>query len=105
MAYHGSIMTRLRIVPRDDSVAFPGMPVTLSVDLGGDSQVLLVPRRENTYASVGVVAEASEGVKGGGRRVAVALTPLHRGVPGRAVVDPDGVLRVDVEPRPDQPAP
>src|SRR5712691_7457402 len=95
-------MNRLRIVPLDDAVVFPGMPVTLSVDVGGDERVLLVPRHDNTYASVGVVAEVSERMRLAGRGLAVSLTALHRGIPGAAGADPDGVLRVDVEARPDE---
>ena len=45
-------MSRLRIIPLDDEVVFPGMPVTLSVDVGSDTRVLLVPRRQNIYAGV-----------------------------------------------------
>ena len=37
-------MENLRIIPLDDVVAFPGMPVTLGVDVGADSLVLLLPR-------------------------------------------------------------
>ena len=29
-------MNRLRIIPLDDTVVFPGMPVTLTVDAGSD---------------------------------------------------------------------
>src|SRR5258706_2962552 len=95
-------MNRLRIVPLDDAVVFPGMPVTLSVDVGRDEQVLLVPRHDNTYASVGVVADVSERMRLAGRGLAVSLTALHRGIPGAASADTDGVLRVDAEARPDQ---
>src|SRR6266550_3742097 len=95
-------MNRLRIVPLDDAVVFPGMPITLPVDVGRDEQVLLVPRSDNTYASVGVVAEVSERMRLAGRGLAVSLTALHRGIPGAASADADGVLRVDVEARPDQ---
>src|SRR5436853_6194897 len=95
-------MNRLRIVPLDDAVVFPGMPVTVSVDVGRDEQVLLVPRHDNTYASVGVVADVSERMRLAGRGLAVSLTALHRGIPGAASADGDGVLRVDVEARPDQ---
>jgi len=99
-------MSRLRIVPLDDTVAFPGMPITLPVDVGTDDRVLLVPRQQNTYASVGVVAEVSERVRLAGHGLAVSLTVLHRAIPGSAGEDADGVLRVDVEARPDQrPAP
>src|SRR5258706_8304341 len=95
-------MNRLRIVPLDDAVVFPGMPVTLPVDVGRDERVLLVPRHDNTYASVGVVAEVSERMRRAGRGLAVSLTALHRGIPRAASADADGVLRVDVEARPDQ---
>src|SRR6266446_400335 len=94
-------MNRLRIVPLDDAVVFPGMPITLPVDVGRDERVLLVPRHDNTYANVGVVAEVSERVRLAGRGLAVSLTALHRGIPGAADADADGVLRVDVEARPD----
>jgi len=99
-------MNRLRIIPLDDEVVFPGMPVTLSVDVGGDAQVLLVPRQHNTYARVGVVADVTERVRLAGRGLGVSLIALHRAVPGGGAADEDGVLRVDFEPRPDKaPAP
>ena len=96
-------MNRLRLIPLDDVVAFPGMPITLPVDVGSDDHVLLVPRRDNTFAKVGIVAEVSDRVRLAGRGLAVSLTGLHRAVLGAASADTDGVLRVDVEPRPDQP--
>jgi ATP-dependent Lon protease len=94
-------MKRLRIIPLDDTVVFPGMSVTLPVDVGDDEHVLLVPRAQNSYARVGVVAEVSERVRVSGRGVA-ALTALHRAVPGAAGADENGVLRVDVEAHVDQ---
>jgi ATP-dependent Lon protease len=96
-------MNRLRIVPLDDTVVFPGMPITLPADVGNDDRVLLVPRRDKTYANVGIIAEVSERMRLAGRGVAVSLTGLHRAVLGGASADQDGVLRVDCEPRPDQP--
>jgi ATP-dependent Lon protease len=95
-------MNRLRIIPVDETVVFPGMPVTLTVDVGGDEQVLLVARQQNAYAKVGVVAEVSERVRLAGRGLAVSLTALHRAIPGGAATGEDGVLRVEYEPRPDQ---
>ena len=54
-------MSRLRIVPLDDAVIFPGMTVTLPLDdAGSDTRVLLVPRQGNGFARVGVVAEVVE---------------------------------------------
>jgi ATP-dependent Lon protease len=95
-------MNRLRLIPLDDLVVFPGMPVTLRVDIGADTQVLLVPKLDNSYAHVGVVADVSEQVRVPGRGRAVALTGLHRATLGRATADKDGVLRVEYEPRPDE---
>src|SRR5437764_9040521 len=99
-------MNRLRIIPLDDMVAFPGMPVTLQVDMGRDDRVLLVPRQDNTYGRIGVVAEVSERGRLAGVGPAVSLMALHRAIPGGAAAEEDGVLRVDFEARPDQaPAP
>jgi ATP-dependent Lon protease len=89
------------LVPLEDLVVFPNMNVTLTVDVGTEQRVLLVPRHENDYASVGVVAEVTDRVRlpGGGR--AVALSGLHRGVAGAAETDQRGALRVEVDERPD----
>jgi ATP-dependent Lon protease len=98
-------MAPLRLVPLDDVVVFPGMPVTLPADVAADTRVLLIPRRGSGYAKVGVVAEVTERVALGGRGVA-SFMPLHRALPGAAQTGPDGVLRIEVAERPDQaPAP
>ena len=94
-------MSTLRLVPLDDAVILPGMPVTLPVDLGAEERVLLIPRRGSEYAKVGVVAEVSERVQMAGRGFAVSLIGRHRGIPGAARSDGDGRLRVEVEERPD----
>ncbi|HET8646480.1 MAG TPA: AAA family ATPase, partial [Vicinamibacteria bacterium] len=93
-------MENLRIIPLDDAVVFPGMPVTLPVDVGTDTHVLLLPRHEDEYAGVGVVAEVSERIRVG-REYAVVLTPLYRALPGRGAADEAGVLRGEVNERPD----
>jgi ATP-dependent Lon protease len=91
----------LILVPLDDTVVFPHMNLTLAVDVGDAERVLLVPRHENDFASVGTVAEVSDRVRlpGGGR--AVTLNGLYRAVIGAAQSGPDGRLRVDADPRPD----
>jgi ATP-dependent Lon protease len=91
----------LRLIPLEDTVVFPNMGVTLTVDVGDDERVVLVPRHENEFLEVGVVAEVSEQVRlpGGGR--AAALSGLHRVLIGAASTGPDGVLRVEVDERPD----
>jgi ATP-dependent Lon protease len=85
----------------EDTVVFPGMGVTMTVDVGDDERVVLVPHHESEYLEVGVVAEVSERMRlpGGGR--AVALTGEHRALIGAAGTGPDGALRVEVEERPD----
>ena len=95
------LMTRLTLISLDDTVVFPGMPVTLALDAGNDKHIFLMPRHGNTYAKVGVVAEVTERVQLPGRGYAVSLKGLHRGVPGAAQTDADGRLRVNVEERPD----
>src|SRR6187549_56528 len=93
-------MGPLKLIPLDDVVVFPGMPVQLPVDLGGETRVLLVPRHGNGYAKVGVVAEVSSTGKRRNRGIA-SLVALHRAVPGAAQEDRDGVLRVEVDGRQD----
>ena len=93
-------MTPLKLVALDDVVVFPGMPVTLPAAADGDTRVLLIPRRGGGYAKVGVIAELSERIASGGRGL-VSFVALHRGVPGAAHTDRDGVLRVEVNERPD----
>ena len=95
------MLSTMLLVPLDDTVVFPNMNVTLTVDVGTEERVLLVPRHESEYANVGTVAEVTERVRlpGGGR--AVALIGLHRGVIGAAETDAQGGLRVEVEERPD----
>ena len=98
-------MTSYRLIPLDDVVVFPGMPVTLSFDPGADTRVLLVPRRGSDFAKVGVVAQVVERVKLGGRGFAVSLMGLHRAVPGAAATDHNGDLRVEVDERPEMAPP
>jgi ATP-dependent Lon protease len=98
-------MPRLLLIPLEDTVVFPGMEVTLPIDPGDESQVLLVPRHESDYATVGVVAEVGESMRLPGRIRAVQLSALHRGIAGAAQSDPQGRLWVDVEERPDETPP
>jgi ATP-dependent Lon protease len=98
------LMTRLRLISLDDTVVFPGMPLTLALDAGNEKHVFLMPRHGNSYAKVGVVAEVTERAQLPGRGSAVSavsLMGLHRGVPGSAEADSGGLLRVNVEERPD----
>jgi ATP-dependent Lon protease len=91
----------MRLIPLEDTVVFPSMGITLTVDVGGDEQVILVPRHENEFLEVGTVADVEEQIRlpGGGR--AVALSGRHRGLIGAAQTGSDGELRVEVREHPD----
>ena len=93
---------RLLLVPLEDIVVFPNMNVTLTVDVGDEDRVLLVPKHDDEYAKIGTVAEVTDRIRlpGGGR--AVALSGLHRAVAGAAGSDSQGRLFVEVEERPDE---
>ncbi|HUE26365.1 MAG TPA: endopeptidase La [Solirubrobacteraceae bacterium] len=93
---------RLRLIPLDDTVVFPNMGITLTIDVGDDERVVLVPRHENEFLEVGTIAEVSEQIRlpGGGR--AVALSGEHRALIGAAETGPSGELRVQVDERPDE---
>jgi ATP-dependent Lon protease len=95
-------LTDLLLVPLEDTVVFPGMNVTLTVDVGDEDRVLLVPRHESEYAAVGTVAEVSDRVRLPGGARAVSLEGLHRGVIGVAHSDALGQLRAEVEEKPDE---
>jgi ATP-dependent Lon protease len=92
---------RMRLIPLDDTVVFPNMGITLTIDVGDDDRVVLVPRHENEFLEVGTIAEVSEQVRlpGGGR--AVAISGEHRALIGAAQTGPSGELRVEVDERPD----
>jgi len=90
-------MPSLLLIPLDDTVVFPNMNVTLTVDTEGEERVLLVPRHDNEYAAVGTVAEVLETVRLPGGVRAVALNGLHRAVIGAASSDAAGQLRAEVE--------
>jgi ATP-dependent Lon protease len=92
---------RLLLVPLDDAVVFPGMSLTLAVDVGEEERVLVVPRHGQEFANVGTVAEVADRVRLPGGARAVTLQGLHRGVAGAAHTLPDGRLYVEVEEHPD----
>jgi ATP-dependent Lon protease len=92
-------MEPLLLVPLDDAIVFPGMTVTLALDVGAEDRVLLVPRKNGEFASVGTIARVVEQMPIPGGGSAVVLEGLHRGIPGAARTDAAGVLRVEVTPR------
>src|SRR5437763_17136666 len=95
-------VTHLVLVPLDDLVVFPNMNVTLTVDVGDEERVLLVPRHDDQFAEVGTVAEVVDRVRLPGGARAVELMGLHRGIAGAASTGLRGELRVEVEEREDE---
>src|SRR5919201_3975395 len=94
-------MATLLLIPLDDTVVFPTMDVTLPVDVGDAEQVLLVPRHEGEYASVGTIARVAERVRlPGGARGAV-LEGIASSSAGAAITDARARLVVDVTEYPD----
>jgi ATP-dependent Lon protease len=77
------------------------MGITLTVDVGDDERVVLVPRHENEFLEVGTIAEVSEQLRLPGGGHAVALSGEHRAMIGAAQTGPEGELRVEVDERPD----
>ena len=98
-------MERFRLIPLNDTVAFPGMTITLPLEASDATEVFLVPRHGADYANVGVVAQVVERVRLPGGRSAALVTGLHRGLAGAATPGPDGHLWVEVQPRPDETPP
>src|SRR5947207_1757930 len=90
---------RMRLIPLDDTVVFPNMGITLTVDVGDDERVVLVPRHENEFLDVGTIAEVSEQIRLPGGGHAVALSGEHRALIGAAQTGPSGELRVEVDER------
>jgi ATP-dependent Lon protease len=91
----------LRLIPLEDTVVFPSMGITLTVEVGDDERVVLVPRHENEFLEVGTVAEVSERLRLPGGGHAVSISGQHRALIGAAQTGPGGELRVEVDERPD----
>ncbi len=92
-------METLLLIPLDDAIVFPGMTATLALEVGDEERVLVVPRKNGEFASVGTVAQVVEQMPIPGSGTAVVLQGLHRGIPGAARTDAAGVLRVEVTPK------
>ena len=98
-------VTELLLIPLEDAVVFPNMTVTLPVEAGDEERVLLIPRHEDEYATVGTVAEVGDRLRLPGGAQAVVLTGLHRAVAGAASAGATGQLRISVEEHPDETPP
>src|SRR5690242_9970985 len=95
------IMATLLLIPLEDTVVFPTMDVTLPVDVGDEERVLLVPRHDGEYASVGTIARVTERVRLPGGARGAMFEGVARGIAGAAETDARGRLRVEVAEHPD----
>jgi ATP-dependent Lon protease len=94
-------MSKLLLIPLDDTVVFPTMDITLPVDASGEDRVLLVPRHEGRYAKIGTIARVADTIRLPGGARGVALEGIARGViVGSAEADARG-LRAQVSEHPD----
>jgi ATP-dependent Lon protease len=93
------------LIPLDDTVVFPNMTVTLPLDTADEDRVLLVPRHEGVYATVGTVAEIVDRGRLPGGSPVVTLNGLHRATLGAAETGSGGRLYVEVDERPDETPP
>jgi ATP-dependent Lon protease len=93
----------LLLVPLDDTVVFPTWDVTLPVDVAGEERVLLVPRHDGQFASVGTIAKVVETIRlPGGARGAVLEGEARGVIVGAATPDGRGRLRVEVSEHTDE---
>src|SRR6202522_1645535 len=92
----------LRLIPLEDTVVFPSMGITLTVDVGDDERVVLVPRHENEFLEVGTIAEVSDKIRLPGGGSAVSLSGEHRALIAAAQPGTGGELRVEVDEHPDE---
>src|ERR1700736_3749728 len=92
----------LRLIPLDDTVVFPNMGITLTMDVGDDGRCVPVPRHENEFLEVGTIAEVSERIRLPGGGHAVAISGEHRALIGAAQTGANGELRVEVDERHDE---
>ena len=89
-------MSTLPLIPLDDVVVFPGMNLTLAIDAPAEERVLLVPRKDEEFASVGTIAEIHDRLELPGGASAVTLEGVARGIAGAARTDLNGTLRIEV---------
>src|SRR6266513_1757228 len=87
----------LLLIPLDEGIIFPAVTATLPIDPGDEERVFLLPRRNNEFGRVGVVAEVIErGQLPNGTPVATVIG-LFRGLAGAAQPGAGEELRIEVQ--------
>ena len=97
-------MENLPLIPIEDSVVFPGMTVTLALEVGDAERVFLVPRHGEEFGSVGTVAQVADRMKLPGKQsrlpspVSRLTTPVPSQTSRSALLDRSAPLRTPSSP-------
>ena len=86
-----------RLIPLDDAIVFPAITATLSIDVGEEDRVFLLPQREGQFGRVGVVAEVIERAELPNGMPVATVVGLHRGLAGTAQPGDGEELRIEVQ--------
>ena len=87
----------LLLVPIDEAIIFPSVTATLPIDPGDEKGVFLLPRRDNEFGAVGVVAEVIERAQLPNGTPVATVIGLFRGLPGAAEPGAGEELRIEVQ--------
>jgi ATP-dependent Lon protease len=86
-----------RLIPIDDAIVFPAITATLSIDVGEEDRVFLLPQREGQFGRIGVVAEVIERAQLPNGMPVATVVGLHRGLAGTAQPGDGEELRIEVQ--------
>jgi ATP-dependent Lon protease len=88
------------LIPLDETIVFPAVSATLPIDVGDEERVFLLPRRDDEFGRVGVVAEVIERGRSRGGAPVATVVGMHRALAGAALAGSDAdadALRIDVQ--------
>ncbi len=86
-----------RLIPIDDAIVFPAITATLSIDVGEEDRVFLLPQRDGQFGRIGVVAEVIERAQLPNGMPVATVVGLHRGLAGTARPGDGEELRIEVQ--------
>jgi ATP-dependent Lon protease len=86
-----------RLIPIDDAIVFPAITATLSIDVGEEDRVFLLPQRDGQFGRIGVVAEVIERAQLPNGMPVATVVGLHRGLAGTAQPGDGEELRIEVQ--------
>jgi ATP-dependent Lon protease len=86
-----------RLIPIDDAIVLPAITATLSIDVGEEDRVFLLPQRDGQFGRIGVVAEVIERAQLPNGMPVATVVGLHRGLAGTAQPGDGEELRIEVQ--------